>query len=132
MSFGQLLDRLARLMRSVRHTTAVGDLQTAQDLIDEENRRDRRGRVPQPGSRGPGRTTEAEKAYLLRVLAALHTLGLEPPTTLDEATRAWKRQLLRVHPDTGGGRGDAEERTASERTRVLNEAYAIVKEHYHG
>ncbi len=125
MSFEQIFDRIARMMRSIGGETRTSDdLRRAQELIDEANRRDRGEKVK------ADEVDEAEKARLRAVISAIRRLGLEPPVTLDQATRAWRAELHRVHPDRHEHLGSREKEESAQRTRELNEAYAIVKEHF--
>lgn len=127
MSFSQILERVVRLVRTGRLLDVpTHELHRAQALIDAENERDRRGRAE------TSQVERAEAARLRRVLAAMRALGVEPPTTLHEATRAWRRALLLVHPDTNGALDHQGRQRAEARTRELNEAYAIVKEFFNG
>lgn len=124
MSFERIFSRISRLMHSLREKNGEGDdLRRAQELIDEANRRDRQGDRADEAA-------EEEKSRLRRVIAAVRRLGLEPPVTLEEATRAWRAELYRVHPDRNEHLSDLEKVETARRTRELNEAYAIVKEHF--
>lgn len=125
MSFDQIYDRIARLARSIRAgSQRPDDLRRAEELIDHENRRDR-----EREARRQEESTE-ERARLRSVIAAIRKLGLEPPVTFQQAAQAWRRELLRVHPDRNEHRSDREKEAGAIRTREVNEAFAIIKEHF--
>ncbi len=52
----------------------------------------------------------------------LATLGLNWPTTLDQAKTRWKTLAKQHHPDANGGNRDAEERL-----KTINLAYAAIR-----
>ncbi|MEX5341218.1 TerB family tellurite resistance protein [Pseudomonas sp. I2] len=61
--------------------------------------------------------------------AALRLLGVEVDTDVDAVKQAYRRLLSRHHPDklVGSGASDARVREATERTRELHQAYALVR-----
>ncbi|MBL8290208.1 MAG: hypothetical protein JNN08_00155 [Bryobacterales bacterium] len=54
--------------------------------------------------------------------AHLKALELEPPSTLEQVTKAWKEKIREVHPDLTGGDGEA--------AKNLNAAYYWLKGYY--
>ncbi|MFJ4344496.1 TerB family tellurite resistance protein [Pseudomonas sp. NPDC089401] len=61
--------------------------------------------------------------------AALRLLGIEADSEADKVKQAYRRLVSRHHPDklVGSGAGEAQVREATERTRELHQAYAIVR-----
>jgi DnaJ domain len=76
------------------------------------------------GLNGGGRTaTDSAPADLREPLA---TLGLSWPTTLDAVKTRYKQLAKRHHPDANGG-----DRTAEERLKTINLAYATLRTRLH-
>lgn len=61
--------------------------------------------------------------------AALRLLGVEPDTAADTVKQAYRRLVSRHHPDklSGSGASEARVREATELTRELHQAYAMVR-----
>ena len=61
--------------------------------------------------------------------AALRLLGIEDDTEGDQIKQAYRRLVSKHHPDklAGSGASEAQVREATERTRELHQAYAIVR-----
>ena len=61
--------------------------------------------------------------------AALRLLGVEPDTEADRVKQAYRRLLSRHHPDklVGSGASEAKVREATELTRELHQAYAMIR-----
>ena len=61
--------------------------------------------------------------------AALRLLGIEADTEGDQVKQAYRRLVSKHHPDklAGSGASEAQVREATERTRELHQAYAIVR-----
>lgn len=61
--------------------------------------------------------------------AALRLLGVEPDTEADKVKQAYRRLLSRHHPDklVGSGASEAKVREATELTRELHQAYAMIR-----
>ncbi|MDF9617406.1 TerB family tellurite resistance protein [Pseudomonas entomophila] len=61
--------------------------------------------------------------------AALRLLGVEPDTDTDQVKQAYRRLLSRHHPDklVGSGASEAKVREATELTRELHQAFAMVR-----
>ncbi len=61
--------------------------------------------------------------------AALRVLGVEPDTDADQVKQAYRRLVSRHHPDklVGSGASEARVREATERTRELHQAYALIR-----
>ncbi|MGE8328935.1 TerB family tellurite resistance protein [Pseudomonas urmiensis] len=74
------------------------------------------------------RKTTAEGATLTYA-AALRLLGVEADTAGDKVKQAYRRLLSRHHPDklVGNGASEAQVREATEKTRELHQAYALIR-----
>ncbi|WP_176513861.1 TerB family tellurite resistance protein [Pseudomonas ceruminis] len=61
--------------------------------------------------------------------AALRLLGVEADSEGDRVKQAYRRLVSRHHPDklAGSGASDAQVREATERTRELHQAYALIR-----
>jgi len=61
--------------------------------------------------------------------AALRLLGVEPDTEGDRVKQAYRRLVSRHHPDklAGSGASEMQVREATERTRELHQAYALIR-----
>jgi DnaJ like chaperone protein len=61
---------------------------------------------------------------------ALQLLGVDSQADASEIKRAYRRQLSRCHPDklTGSGATPAQIRAATEKTRELHAAYALLRQ----
>ncbi|MFK3771818.1 TerB family tellurite resistance protein [Pseudomonas sp. NPDC089406] len=61
--------------------------------------------------------------------AALRLLGVEPDTASDQVKQAYRRLVSRHHPDklVGNGASEAQVREATELTRDLHQAYAMIR-----
>jgi DnaJ like chaperone protein len=61
--------------------------------------------------------------------AALRLLGVEPDTEADQVKQAYRRLLSRHHPDklVGSGASEARVREATELTRELHQAFALIR-----
>ncbi|QXH47374.1 TerB family tellurite resistance protein [Pseudomonas xanthosomatis] len=61
--------------------------------------------------------------------AALRLLGVEPDTAGDQVKQAYRRLVSRHHPDklVGNGASEAQVREATELTRDLHQAYAMIR-----
>ena len=66
----------------------------------------------------------AEPAAPTELREPLTTLGLDWPVSLDAVKSRYKELAKRHHPDANGG-----DRTAEERLKVINLAYAAVRSH---
>lgn len=75
----------------------------------------------------PSRTAVASGA--MTYAAALRVLGVEPDTDADQVKQAYRRLVSRHHPDklVGSGASEARVREATERTRELHQAYALIR-----
>ncbi|MHA6198640.1 TerB family tellurite resistance protein [Pseudomonas wadenswilerensis] len=62
---------------------------------------------------------------------ALRLLGVGPDTATADIKQAYRRLVSRHHPDKlqGNGASPAQVREATERTRELHQAYAIIRKH---
>lgn len=74
------------------------------------------------------RKTTAE-GTTLTYAAALRLLGVEADTAGDKVKQAYRRLLSRHHPDklVGNGASEAQVREATEKTRELHQAYALIR-----
>jgi len=74
------------------------------------------------------RKTTAE-GTTLTYAAALRLLGVEADTAGDKVIQAYRRLLSRHHPDklVGNGASEAQVREATEKTRELHQAYALIR-----
>ena len=74
------------------------------------------------------RKTTAESTTLTYA-AALRLLGVEADTAGDKVKQAYRRLLSRHHPDklVGNGASEAQVREATEKTRELHQAYALIR-----
>lgn len=65
----------------------------------------------------------------LNYAAALRLLGVQDDTEGDQVKQAYRRLVSKHHPDklAGSGASEAQVREATERTRELHQAYAIVR-----
>ena len=61
--------------------------------------------------------------------AALRLLGIEADTDVEQVKQAYRRLVSKHHPDklAGSGASEARVREATERTRELHQAYAMVR-----
>ena len=68
-------------------------------------------------------------AAAMNYAAALRLLGIEADTEGDQVKQAYRRLVSKHHPDklAGSGASEAQVREATERTRELHQAYAIVR-----
>lgn len=75
----------------------------------------------------PGKTVAASEVMTYAV--ALRVLGVEADTEAGQVKQAYRRLLSRHHPDklAGTGASEARVREATERTRELHQAYALVR-----
>ena len=64
----------------------------------------------------PAETASSETAYQ----AALATLGLEPGVTRDVLNKAYKKMMVKVHPDMPGGSTRAAQALNTSRDLVMN------------
>lgn len=71
----------------------------------------------------------ALEGVALTFAGALRLLGVEADTEADRIKQAYRRLLSRHHPDkmVGNGASEAQVRQATERTRELHQAYALVR-----
>jgi DnaJ like chaperone protein len=67
---------------------------------------------------------------VMNYAAALRLLGVEADTEGDQVKQAYRRLVSKHHPDklAGSGASEAQVREATERTRELHQAYAIVRQ----
>ncbi len=124
MSFNQIFSRLTRIARSygsAGHGSTHDDLRRAQELIDEARSREE-------ASRWEAALVEEEDQMSYR--RACTTLELRPGASLDEASMAYRRIIMAVHPDRTAHLPEREKERARLRTQELNHAYAIIKEHF--
>ncbi|MDF0729834.1 TerB family tellurite resistance protein [Pseudomonas entomophila] len=68
-------------------------------------------------------------AGVMTYAVALRVLGVEADTEAGQVKQAYRRLLSRHHPDklVGSGASEARVREATERTRELHQAYALVR-----
>ncbi len=66
---------------------------------------------------------------VMNYASALRLLGVEADTEADQVKQAYRRLVSKHHPDklAGSGASEAQVREATERTRELHQAYAIVR-----
>lgn len=66
--------------------------------------------------------------------AALQLLGVTRSTSLAQVKQAYRRKVSVHHPDKlmGAGAPPAQLRAATEKTRALHQAYALVRKHLQG
>lgn len=66
---------------------------------------------------------------VMNYVSALRLLGVEADTEADQVKQAYRRLVSKHHPDklAGSGASEAQVREATERTRELHQAYAIVR-----
>ena len=66
---------------------------------------------------------------MLTYAAALRLLGVEADSEIEHVKQAYRRLVSKHHPDklAGSGASDAQVREATERTRELHQAYALVR-----
>ncbi|WP_434773160.1 DnaJ domain-containing protein [Pseudomonas entomophila] len=75
------------------------------------------------------RTVTPTPAAGVEYRAALRLLGVAETASAQQVKHAYRRLLSQHHPDklTGSGASEAQVRQATERTRELHQAYAVVK-----
>ncbi|WP_145183460.1 MULTISPECIES: TerB family tellurite resistance protein [unclassified Pseudomonas] len=68
-------------------------------------------------------------AGVMTYASALRLLGVQADTEIDQLKQAYRRLVSRHHPDklAGSGATEAQVREATERTRELHQAYALVR-----
>lgn len=71
----------------------------------------------------------APEGAAMTYAAAMRLLGVEADTEIDQVKQAYRRLVSKHHPDKLAGRGasEAQLREATERTRELHQAYAMVR-----
>ena len=85
-------------------------------LIDEKFRGARQEEFDEEWNEEPAETVPSETDYQ----AALATLGLEPGVTRDVLNKAYKKMMVKVHPDMPGGSTRAAQALNTSRDLVMN------------
>jgi DnaJ-class molecular chaperone len=80
--------------------------------------------IPRPAAPTKGLSHEEKRRKAFR------TLGLTSSATFVEATAAYKKLVVRYHPDKAGTEKKRAEFTM--KLKALNEAFAVVREHFDG
>jgi hypothetical protein len=122
MSFSQIFSRIGRIARSYGAGEGSHDdeLRRAQELIDEAKAREER--VGWEAALG------AEESRNYRRACAV--LQINPGAPLSEASIAYRRSIVLVHPDHTAHLPAGEQERARLRTQELNWAYTIIKEYF--
>jgi DnaJ-domain-containing protein 1 len=137
MSFRQIFDRISRLARANSldgYGSSRDELRRAQELIDEENRRDRMKEKAKEGeSRNPHEEETPEGGERgMTIEEACRILSVSRSATSREITLAYRRKIVEVHPDRHAHSSEHSQAEAKARTQELNLAYAYLKQHLRG
>lgn len=131
MSFSQIFDRINRFARA--HApggfgrSREEDLRLAEELIEQERRRDERERA------GANRAASQEKPDQTRLayLQAIRILALSDGAPWEQIVLAYRREIAIHHPDRTAHLNPADQQRAHRRTQELNLAFEFL-ERYHG
>jgi DnaJ-domain-containing protein 1 len=136
MSFRQIFDRISRLARANSldgYGSSRDELRRAQELIDEENRRDRmKDRASKEGADTHEEETPEGGERGMTIEEACRILSVSRSATAREITLAYRRKIVEVHPDRHAHRSEQSQAEAKARTQELNLAYAYLKQHLRG
>ncbi len=138
MSFWQIFDRISRLARANSFDgfgSHDDELRRAQELIDEENRRDRMKRSGENGE--PERADDPAEERTgdetgMTVERACLILSVPTNATEREITLAYRKKIFEFHPDRHMNKSPGDEAEAKARTQELNLAYALLKRNARG
>ena len=123
MSFSQIFSRFGRIARSYGVGGEGGskdDLRRAQELIDEARAREERVGWE------AALASDEERSYH----RACAVLEIRPGAPLSEASMAYRRSIVLVHPDHTAHLPTGEQERARLRTQELNWADTIIKEYF--
>lgn len=146
------LNALRRRGKSVLDETGLGSLGSdafSDDELEREIRRrveedlareqaEREGTAPEAGAAPPpprpsarreaGEKPRRETVARRRLTQCYANLELTPSATVDEVHKAWRRLILKYHPDRYPGDAAKQER-ATRITQIVNESYHTLLTH---
>jgi DnaJ-domain-containing protein 1 len=135
MSYGQIFKRISRMFQSTVHSILSDEeRQEAQDFDDELNnarqnkgkqsdnrQKKQNGDAGEPAGEGKRRPGEKEIDYYFSVL------GLTPSASNKELKTAYHKLMSQYHPDRVATLGPELQKSASEKSKAINEAYMIIE-----
>lgn len=146
---GQIWNRIKKIAQAYTRDTTSWSYES----VEEEDQRRLKEIIDQLNSQGPsqrnetgngaaGRTGNAHRSSggnrqqqqprsgTQTPEAALAVLGLPAGATGEEVRRAYKRLMLRYHPDRVASLGAAEQEASHRRAQEINAAYQVLKARY--
>lgn len=143
---GQIWNRIKRIAQSYSRDSAWPyesmedeDQQRLKEIIDELNRQDRaqHGQTRQGGQSSRQQHSQQRNAHEqqrgapkptgMTLETALRILGVPSTASNDDIKRAYKKLMMKYHPDRVASMSDVEQEAAKRRAQEVNGAYQYVK-----
>lgn len=140
---GQIWNRIKRIAQSYSRDAAWSyesvedeEQRRLKEIIDELNRQgasqqknNAAGSPPNSGSQQKTheQTRSAPRPTGMTMESALHALGVAPTASNEEIKRAYKKLMMKYHPDRVASMSAAEQEAAKRRAQEVNGAYQYIK-----
>lgn len=143
---GQIWNRIKRLAQSYAYDSPLysyesleeEDQRRLKEIIDQLNQKPPASQQSKAGqqngsgrqdNRQQSRNTGAQRPQGPTIESALAVLGLPAHAPDEEIKKAYKRLMLKYHPDRVASLSATEQEAAHRRAQELNVAYQFIKQH---
>ncbi len=141
---GQIWNRIKRLAQSYAYDSPLysyegleeEDQRRLKEIIDQLNQKPPASQQSKAGPQGAGRQDSRQQSRNTgasqqgtTIESALAVLGLPASAPNEEIKKAYKRLMLKYHPDRVASLSATEQEAAHRRAQELNVAYQFIKQH---